>query len=79
MIFRVDLTMTEQENSCLKPLTSLAPQLTPVLMELELFEPALFTGGNREAVGRFVEAILSRIEGSCVAKEMQDDSPKQQN
>jgi len=56
---RVDVTLAKpsQEDS---PLTLAGT--TPVLMELEVFEPDLFTGGNPAAAKRYAEAIRRRIQ-----------------
>ena len=49
--YRVDLTVSAKSNDT----------LAPVLMELELFEPALFTEGKQSSVIKFCEAIQRRL------------------
>jgi len=59
---RVDLTLARPragDDTLLTPSGS-----TPVLMELELFEPALFTEISKAAVERYADAITSRIKAT---------------
>ena len=54
VILRVDLTLATQDHS-----KDQVPAL--VLMELEVFEPALFTGCVAGASAAYAEAILARL------------------
>lgn len=62
---RVDVTLAGPQAEGHTILTT----VTPVLMELELFEPALFTESNTSAAERFADAILTKIRDNSTETE----------